>query len=402
MSRLSLVITTSVFLTLLLTVGAFPQDDDMEKEFFEGVAVMEEDYKSFKKAAFEEFQRDVKAMWGDFEVSTKKDWVEYSGDKTGRSRVDFETGKVLVEVVVPEEEVRKNPGILEKKLTEEIKRLVVNKGKSRDYDVPSPALEGKVIKKPLSQKEIPPETLLPEPVLEGQLRDKAGEEVTEKNKEEFAKETVKTKPVVKKELETEKGRMVKAQVTFNLVPHHLRIRAEKYLDTVRANASRFEISVPLAFAVIHTESYFNPKATSHAPAYGLMQLVPRSGARDAFRYVYGKDKLVPPEYLYEPDNNIELGCAYLGLLKAHYFDDIKSPESATYCMVASYNTGAGNLSRAICGEKRLKPAINKANKITSEELYSHLMKNLPYKETQDYLKRVTARMSLYREWEQVK
>ena len=79
----------------------FAQMDNMEKEFFEEVATMEEDYKRFEKQAFEEFQREVKAMWGDFVTSTKKDWVEYSEDKTGRSCVDFEAGEVLVEVMIP-------------------------------------------------------------------------------------------------------------------------------------------------------------------------------------------------------------------------------------------------------------------------------------------------------------
>ena len=53
---------------------------------------------------------------------------------------------------------------------------------------------------------------------------------------------------------------------------------------------------PVVFAVIHTESYYNPKARSGAPAYGLMQLVPTSGGRAAYRYVYKKDQVLPPSY----------------------------------------------------------------------------------------------------------
>jgi membrane-bound lytic murein transglycosylase C len=135
--------------------------------------------------------------------------------------------------------------------------------------------------------------------------------VTEENKEEFAREIIQTKSVVKEELETKKGKMIKAWVKFPLVPDHLRIRAQWYLDPVRKQAKRFGISVPVALAVMHTESYFNPKAMSPVPAYGLMQLVPRAGALDAYRYVYKVEKIVSADYLYDPVNNIELGCGSL-------------------------------------------------------------------------------------------
>jgi membrane-bound lytic murein transglycosylase C len=219
------------------------------------------------------------------------------------------------------------------------------------------------------------------------------------NREQFAREIVESKPPEETLLHTKRGEMLKARVSFSLVPDHLRIRAEKYLASVRKESGRFGISVPLAFAVIHTESYFNPKATSPAPAYGLMQLVPRSGARDAYRFVYGEDRILPPDYLYIPGNNVELGCAYLGLLKNRYFRNVKNRENALYCAVASYNTGAGNLSKALVGKARLQPAINRVNAMAPEELYAYLRKNLPHAETRDYIKKVRERMSLYKEWE---
>ncbi|MCG2759404.1 MAG: murein transglycosylase domain-containing protein [Desulfobacteraceae bacterium] len=379
-----------MFFIVSVTCPTLAQMDDMEKEFFEEVAKMEEDYKRFEKEAFEEFQREVKAMWGDFVASTKKDWVEYSEDKTGRSRVDFEAGEVLVEVVIPKVELDRDPGSLDKKLTEEIERLIVDKGKNRDYDLPP---------KPAKDKKIPPSPLLTSPVLKGQLKDKKGNPVTEKNKKEFAMEIVKTEPVIKKDVKTDKGEMVRVQVKFSLIPDHIRIRAERYLDNVRRQAEKFSISVPLAFAVIHTESYFNPKATSPVPAYGLMQLVPKSGAWDAYKYVYGYGKELPPDYLYDSDNNIELGCAYLGLIKNRYFRKVRHADNALYCAIASYNTGAGNLSRALCGNKQLSCAVDKVNSMKPDELYVYLRKNLHHQETRDYLKRVSERMKLYKEWE---
>lgn len=383
----------------LFTKGETAGQEDLEKEFFSSVQAMEKEYRDFEQAAFEEFRREVQAMWQDFLVSTEKDWVEYSGDKTGRTRVDFETGNVQVEVLVPKEQAERNPQAVTERLSREIEGLVEDRGTTRDYPLPAPPAPEEPVPVPTPPEEIPPKPLLPEPVLEGQLQTRAGRPVSKENKQEFAKEIVETKPVKKVVLNTEKGEMVKACVAFSLVPDHLRIRGEKYLASVRSQSGRFDISVPLAFAVIHTESYFNPKATSPAPAYGLMQLVPRSGARDAYRYVYGEDTILPPDYLYVPEKNVELGCAYLGLLKNRYFKDVKDPTSALYCAVAAYNTGAGNLSRALAGTPRIQPAVDRINTMEPEELYTYLRGNLPYEETRDYVQKVRDRMSLYTEWE---
>ncbi|GIS72714.1 MAG: hypothetical protein CM1200mP10_22910 [Candidatus Neomarinimicrobiota bacterium] len=53
-------------------------------------------------------------------------------------------------------------------------------------------------------------------------------------------------------------------------------------------------------AIAETESAFNPKAKSHVPAYGLMQLVPKTGARDAYQWIYKKDKYVSGDTFTNP------------------------------------------------------------------------------------------------------
>ena len=392
-----------ISLSLVLLAGLFTHreavgQDDLEREFFQGVASMEKEYKDFEQAAFEEFRREVRAMWQDFEISTEKDWVEYSEDLdgakpgglrdrrgggggpraggTGRTEPEGRNRKARPGDRAARRGPREGPG------------LPTARGAPCRRTCPCPCRR---------RDSSPP--LLPSPVLEDQLQTQTGQPVTSENKKEFAREIVETRPVKETVMETEKGNLVKAQVAFSLVPDHLRVRGERYLASVRRESGRFDISVPLAFAVIHTESYFNPKATSPAPAYGLMQLVPRSGARDAYRFVYGQDRILPPDYLYVPGNNVELGCAYLGLLKNRYFRNVKDPQNALYCAVASYNTGAGNLSRSLAGKARIQPAIDRVNTMDPEELYTYLRENLPYAETRDYIKKVRERMRLYKEWE---
>ena len=119
---------------------------------------------------------------------------------------------------------------------------------------------------------------------------------------------------------------------------------------------------------MQTESSFNPKARSHIPAYGLMQLVPKSGARDAFYHVYKKDRLLKDTYLYVPANNIELGCAYINKIRYAYFKNIKDDKSAYYCTISAYNTGAGNVARALTGKTKLKAATNKVNSMNPDIL----------------------------------
>ncbi len=352
---------------------AFGFENELEKAFLKDVKSMEQEYNDFEKKSYEKFQREVKSMWGDFITSTKKTWVGYSDDKTGRSRVDFEKGKVQIEVVLPEKIAAANPEAMKKKLEKEIERTVTDKGECFNKT-----------------------SVLPYAVLEGQVKNKHGDVVTEKNRIRFAREIFKTKPVKKISVTTDKGRMTKARLSFFLVPDHIKIRAEKYLAPVQKYSKRFKVSVPLVFAIIHTESFFNPKAKSSAPAFGLMQLVPKSGGRAAYKYAYGRDRILSSNYLYNPENNIELGCAYLGLLKNQYFKDISNNKNALYCVIASYNTGPGNLGRSFCGKRDVRCAVDRANSMNADELFRHLRSHLPYRETREYLKKVTDRMNIYK------
>ena len=353
---------------------AFEFEDGLEKIFLKDVKSMEAEYNNFEKNSYEKFRREVEAMWGEFITSTKTTWVEYSDDKTGRSRVDFEKGKVQIEVVLPEKIAAADPKAVKKRLVKEIERAIANKGEGFNKKT----------------------SLLPHPVLEGQIKNKHGDAVTEKNKTQFAVEILKTKLVKKISVATDKGKMTKAEISFSLVPDHIKIRAEKYLAPVQKYSKRFNVSVPLVFAIIHTESFFNPKAKSSAPAFGLMQLVPKSGGRAAYKYAYGRDKILSSNYLYNPENNIELGCAYLGLLKNQYFKNISSNKNTLYCVIASYNTGPGNLGRSLCGKRDVQCAVDKANSMNADELFRHLRLHLPYRETREYLKKVTDRMNIYK------
>ncbi len=341
-------------------------------------------YMKEEQEGIEKLRKEVEDFWGtgEFISSTKKDWVEYGKDKKSRSDVDFEDGTAKIEILLSPEEAN-NIELANKKLEDAVKNLVTTEGSTKDF----------------STKSEKPAPLENEPVLTGQVVNKNGAPVNKSNADDYAKEIIKEQKVTKETVKGADGQeRTKVTVTMSLAPDHIKVRAAKYEDEVNKYAAKYNLPVELIYAVIHTESYFNPKAKSHAPAYGLMQLVPRSGARDAYQYVYKKDKILSANYLYKPEKNIELGAAYLNILMKRYFSKVKDPNSKMLCAIAAYNTGAGNVARAFTGTTNPAKAVPKINKMTYQECYGFLREYLPYDETKGYIKKVSQRLGKYNEW----
>lgn len=361
--------------------------EQLKQEQEKGISDLLAEYEKYVKAeqeAYAAFKKQVEKEWGKGNAveSTNKDWVEYSDDRKSRSVVDFEKGEAKIEIIVGEQEAQ-DTGRLKRKLEEEVSRLIENRGTSKDYDTEYEK------RRQLSE----------EPVLAGQVETPEGGKISKENLPEAVKEIVeKGAP----QIETVKGEDGEERevVVFSLplAPDHIRVRAKRYETEVEKFCKKYSFDPALVYAVIHTESYFNPKAKSYVPAYGLMQIVPHYAGKDAYRYVYGRDKRPTANYLYEPRNNVELGTAYLHLLYTRSFQQVKDAKSRMLCVIAAYNTGAGNVSRAFTGNTRLSSAISKINSYNYEDLYAYLSKRLPAQETRDYIRKVTERMQQYKSW----
>jgi len=146
---------------------------------------------------------------------------------------------------------------------------------------------------------------------------------------------------------------------------------------------------------MHSESSFNPMARSHIPAFGLMQIVPRSAGIDSYQYLYKKKRVLSSAYLYNASKNITIGSGYLHVLYYRYLKKIKNPQSRLYCAIAAYNTGAGNVAKTFIGNRNINKAATTINKLTPQQVYNKLISNLPYNETRKYLKKVNDRVSAY-------
>ena len=178
--------------------------------------------------------------------------------------------------------------------------------------------------------------------------------------------------------------------------NRLPVRARALLGSIRSHGDPRSLDRALLFAIIETESAFNPMARSPAPAYGLMQIVPRSAGQDASAVLFGRPRILSPSYLYDPDRNIEIGAIYLDILLNRYLAGIKNPRSRLYCAIAAYNTGAGNVFRAFTGRTKPKAAFREINALSPEDVYRHLIWELPYRETRQYLAKVVERIDDYR------
>jgi membrane-bound lytic murein transglycosylase C len=194
------------------------------------------------------------------------------------------------------------------------------------------------------------------------------------------------------------GQPLTAVVNFQLVKSHLDVRARKFLPIVRAHAERYNLDPALIMAMIHTESYFNPQASSPASAYGLMQLVPQTAGKEAYLQIYGQMRELTPQYLYDPDNNIELGAAYFHILQDRYLGSIVDPTSRLYCALAAYHAGPASVGQAFIAKPSILQAAPVINGLKPGEVYKRLVEALPSVESRNYVRNVIRRLDKYRNW----
>ena len=176
---------------------------------------------------------------------------------------------------------------------------------------------------------------------------------------------------------TENGTKKKVYyVQFEMVEDYEVQSEHKYGEYVALFAKEYKLEQALIFAIIKTESSFNPYAVSHIPAYGLMQVVPASAGRDVYRALNNQDGIPSKEMLFTPKTNIQYGSTYLNILFTRYIKGVKNSLSHEYCVIAAYNTGSGNVL-SVFHKDRTK-AVEVINSMTSAEVYRKLRTSLNY------------------------
>ena len=164
--------------------------------------------------------------------------------------------------------------------------------------------------------------------------------------------------------------------------------ASPYSALVDAHAGRFNLDRSLVYAIMYTESGFNPTLISNRDAHGLMQIVPGGAGGEVHRYLHGAPGGPNTAALLDPATNIQYGVTYLHLLMQRHMGGVKDPLSREYCVIASYNIGPNAVLKVFGGPDR-DAAFAAINAMTPMELYSALMERLPAAETRAFLRKVT-------------
>lgn len=392
-----LLLILGIVLMLGMTVSVKAQDDfdaafdDLEKVFEESAQAQEESWDTVDaaleaqweervkqtEAEWERLKAEVEQKWDEFSYSNNREWVDYDEGKDTRSKVNFEAGEIEVTTLVPVEEVVEQAKAEEKLLVLELEQEKKAKVKAEEK------IE-KQIKKLFSK-----DNAVKTEVLAEQVEDTQGRGITSQNVTQYVKKHVTPNVIVdKKPVVGKDGKQrIKVTAKIKMVPKHLEIRASKFKEQVKKYADKYDVDPKLIFAVIHTESYFNPLAKSWVPAYGLMQLVPRYGALEAYQYLYKEKKLLPADYLYNADNNIMLGATYLYLLQDRYFGKVKNKANRQSLCIAAYNSGPTRLKKKVVGKVD-------ADNMENAEFVEVIRKIVP-KETKEYILRVQKRVPLY-------
>ena len=144
-----------------------------------------------------------------------------------------------------------------------------------------------------------------------------------------------------------------------------------YMEFVEKYSEEYGVDKFLILAIIKNESNFKPNIDSHMGAIGLMQLM-ESTAMEISNEIH--DEEIIKEELYDPEMNIKIGTKYFSYLVKHY-------NGNEALALAAYNAGMGNV------DKWIEEGIIKENGSDLE--------NIPYKETNNYVRKILRDYKIY-------
>jgi membrane-bound lytic murein transglycosylase C len=311
----------------------------------------------------DEFTKRVEKEWGkEAKTSSPKEYAKYTQNYKSMAYVNFDTGEILVQTIDTQTPL--------KSLKNAIISTLLTSDDPRAVDLYSDA------KVKLSTN----------PYLYKTVMDHTGNYIRSQTRASNFADFL-----IKHHLQTKSNQINNTNQTIHyikiqMVQNHIHVRAKRYLPLVKKYSSKYNISQNLIFAIMKTESDFNPFAISSANAIGLMQIVPTSAGKDVYNFIYKKNITPSRDFLYDANNNIQFGSAYLHILDNNYLKNIKDPISREYCIIAGYNTGSGNVLRTFSTNRN--SAFDIINNMSPNEVYKKLQSSLPYDETKNYLFKV--------------
>ncbi len=315
-------------------------------------------------AFLKDFKNNISKFWGadNVKIPQKKEYVKYMQNYKSRALIDFDKGIVTVETL--------DDTNAKKSLKDAIVTTLLLPDDPRSADL----FGSKPVK------------LGATPYLLGEVKDDQNQDIRYSWRANRYADILTTTKFQQKEITKDGKKVTVSYVNIPMVKDHADIRVAKFKPIVKKYAKKFQLSENLVYAIIQTESNFNQFAVSGAGAIGLMQIVPTSAGKDAYQHAKGKSWTPSKSYLFNAENNIELGSAYIQILDDKYLNGITNPISREYCVISAYNTGSGNVLKTFNSNRNRATTL--INKKTPAEVYSTLRTKLPYEETRNYLKKV--------------
>ena len=151
----------------------------------------------------------------------------------------------------------------------------------------------------------------------------------------------------------------------------------KYAAFVNRAAEEYDFEPSLLFAMIYTESGFDPEAVSVADAKGLMQLTD-----DTFAWAQqraGIESPLPPDRLFDPETNIHYGAFVLYLLDQQFGDRDTA--------LAAYNAGQGRVKGWLADSRYSDDGVT--------------LREIPFPETAAYGRKIQQAQEMYQELYQI-
>ena len=149
-----------------------------------------------------------------------------------------------------------------------------------------------------------------------------------------------------------------------------RFYPNNYSEIVYKYSSEYKVEKTWIFALIKTESNFNPRVVSSSGAIGLMQLMEETAKEEA-------DEIgLTNVDLEDADTNIMLGTKYFSKLVKYYNNNY-------YLAISAYNAGIGTV------DKWINNGVIKNDGSDIE--------NIPYKETNNYVRKMIRNYKMYKE-----
>lgn len=148
-----------------------------------------------------------------------------------------------------------------------------------------------------------------------------------------------------------------------------KIYVKKYNEYVEEYSNQYKLDSNLVYAIIKAESDFKEDAISNRSAKGLMQIMDAT-ATDIAKVLnmdFDDKKILNPKY------NIMFGTKYISMLIDKY-------ENIPLAL-AAYNAGSGNV------DKWIKEGILNGNGDNIE--------NIPFKETNNYVRKILRDYQIY-------